>query len=84
MKRTIYVALDQVSGNYGGVFDFANDAECIRTFTNFCKSGAIPDHIVKDTAIIQLAEVDFSGSSPVVSPLMPVIIFYGSEVNNNG
>lgn len=84
MKRKIYVMCDQVSGQYGGVFDFANDADCIRSFTNICKSGSIPEHVIRDTVIIQLAEVDYSGNSPVVTPVMPVILFYGSEVNFDG
>lgn len=83
MKRRIYVMRDQVSGQYGGVFDFANDEECIRTFRNYVSSGQWPDYIIRDTIVLQLAEVDYSGNSPVVTPLMPVIVFYGSEVNTN-
>lgn len=83
MKRTIYVMCDQVSGQYGGVFDFANDAECIRAFKSMYSTGKIPDHVVRDTVIIQLAEVDFSAVAPVLTPLMPVIVFYGNEVLNN-
>lgn len=80
MKRTIYVMLDQVTGQYGGVFDFANDADCLRSFKNLSKSGQIPEHLIRDTVVIQLAEVDFSGISPVVTPLIPVIVCYGKDV----
>lgn len=80
MKRKIYVMCDQVSGQYGGVFDFANDADCVRAFKNMSSSGQIPEHVVRDTVIIQLAEVDFSGASPVVNCVMPTIVYYGSEV----
>lgn len=83
MKRTIYVMCDQVSGQYGGVFDFANDGDCLRAFKHMIQSGAVPEHVARDTVIIQLANVDFSGTSPVVDPVMPVILCYGSEVLNN-
>lgn len=74
MKRVIYVMFDQVAGQYGGVFDFANDGEMIRAMENMARSGQIPDYVLRDTVVIQLAEYDVSGNAPCVTPLLPVIV----------
>ena len=74
MKRTIYVMLDQVSGQYGGVFDFANDTDMMRAMKNMCTSGQVPEYVIRDTVVVQLAEFQIDGSAPVVKPLMPVVV----------
>lgn len=79
MKRSIYVVYDQVSHNFGNVVDFANVGDCIRAFKNMCISGAVPPHMIKDTAIMHIADVDYSRGSPVVETVIPAIVFYGSE-----
>lgn len=83
MKRSIYVVYDQVSGNYGSVVDFANHGECIRAFKAMAKSGSVPDHYIRDTAVMHVADLDTDSGSPVVTPVIPVIVFYGSEVFHN-
>lgn len=79
MKRSIYVVYDQISGNFGNVVDFANDGDCIRAFKNMCTSGVVPNHMIKDTAVMHIANVDYSRGSPVVETVIPVIVFYGAE-----
>lgn len=83
MRRSIYVVYDQVSGNYGSVVDFANDGECIRAFKAMVKTGGVPEHYVRDTAVMHIANMDTDSGSPVVTPVIPVIVFYGSEVMCN-
>lgn len=82
MKRRIYIMYDQVSGQYGGVFDYSGESEMCRAMKIISNSGQVPEHVVRDTVIIQLAEYDISGNAPVVTPLMPVIVCRMEEFLN--
>ena len=83
MKSSIYVVYDQVSGNYGSVIDFANDGDCIRAFKSMAKAGGVPENFLRDTAVMHIANLDTESGSPVVTPVIRGIVFYGSEAMCN-